>query len=184
MKKVFITLSLVLLVSIIPACNPKTGTLTPTVQIDEIEGNKDVQSVPEEEPLSSDEIVETWIQIELITTSDWADLFLLESEKILSYEIVSLLGEPTFHYGGGDKLTLEQPIEAAQSGVSVGITVKYKLAEGVFSLDFKSQRGGINENQIRIFDITREEPLLMLEVDHDQIHDNDGTWNFSLVLIH
>lgn len=156
---------------------------TPTIVVQDTDSPTTSIPPTETKPTETDEVLESiWIQIELVTTSDWADLYTLEQEKVLSFEVDSLIGEPTYHYGGADKLTLEQPISEAETGASVGITVNYELAAGVSSLDFLSQRGGLNENYIRILNLTGDEPTLLLEVDHDQVHDEEGQWNFSLVL--
>ncbi len=181
MKRASILISIILISFFMNACSQGADVLSTPPDLIEIT-TEEVPISTETDTLTENNLIE-WIQIELITTSDWADLFILNPDQILSYKIVSTTGGPTFSYGGSDKLTLEQPIAAAKSGASVGITVNFELTAEILAVDFRSLRGNLNENQIRIFALYGSEIELLMEINHDHINDVNGLLDFSLVLI-
>ena len=182
MKRVFIYLPLLFAFILSSACSsgaeaqptPTQGQV-PTVEEDAPASAE--TSGPVEEKSSGN-----WIRLEFSTSSDWADLYIITPDQILSYENVSLIGDPSDHMVKTDHLMLDQGIDAAESGSSVGITVDFELGAPLeeLVLDFRSHRGGLNESYVRIFDLRGDQRELILEVDHTLSNDDQGILDFSL----
>lgn len=170
MKKVFIAFGFLLLFVLLSGCGQQPKPQLTLIQVVVSDPTDEPELIPTELPPKEE--ISDWIQIDLITFSDWAELHILNPEFILSFEIVSTLGDPTFQEVLTDRMVLEQPITAAESGKSVGITANFLVADGAggLTLEFLSRRGGLNKNLVRIFDLKGDKKQLLLDVVHDQIN--------------
>lgn len=139
-----------LLLSLITACqsepevsNPPTETAIATIQ----------PPTKTETPTAISQITEYQLRIEFISSSDWATLNVLNPEHILSVERTSISGNPTNTDAAPSILALNQPLDAAENGESVGMTVDYVI-DGSASeqrMDFELKSGAINECSVRIY---------------------------------
>ena len=67
------------------------------------------------------------LRIEYKSTSDWTTLRIESQDAIIVMEIIGTQGEPTIVEADYEHLALGQSLYAAQSGRTIGITVKYTL---------------------------------------------------------
>lgn len=181
MKRVVIYLLIIFAFILSSACTSgEESQPTPTqvqIQIVEEAPVSSESSDPVEEESSGN-----WIRLEFSTSSDWADLYILNSNQILSFENVSLVGDPSDHMVKTDHLMVDQGVDAAESGSRVGITVDFELGVPLeeLVLNFRSHRGGLNESYLRIFDLSGGQHELVLEVDHTLSNDDQGIIEFTL----
>lgn len=126
------------------------------------------------------------IRIELTSTSDWANLNILNPEHILSVDLESVSGNPSFYDITAASLVVDQSISAAENGGSVGITVDYVIdpIANEQPLDIQLQRGSLNGCTARIFRLVGEDYQLVLEVENQGEIGTDvqNTLDFSLDL--
>ncbi|MGD8455122.1 MAG: amidohydrolase family protein [Anaerolineales bacterium] len=137
-------------------------------------------------PSTSNQPADYIIRIELTSTTVWADLRVLSEQDIISAELVSVSGEPTYQDASPGGQAIDQPIDDIELGSEVGITVDYRIkAEASENgLAFRLQRDNPNGCTVRIFHVVGEEAQLVYKLDHqDAIEfDDKNTIDFTLDL--
>jgi hypothetical protein len=96
------------------------------------------------------------LRIEYKSTSDWTTLDIEGSNAIVAMEIVETQGEPTRLEADHGHLALGQSLYGAQSGRTVGITVKYTLDPGALedATTFLLQKGPLGRIVLRVIKFT------------------------------
>jgi len=126
------------------------------------------------------------IRVELISTTVWADLKIMNAQDVLSANLVSISGNPTGREASPEGQGIDQSTNAVRDGNEVGITVDYKVkaeaSEG--GLTFRLQRHALNGCIIRIYQVVGEETRLVYELDHQNeiFPDANKTLDFTLNL--
>jgi len=128
------------------------------------------EGTPTEPPSSPPPIQPTryHLRVEFSCTSDYADFSIYNPEHILSVNLVSISGDPSYYDVTESALVLNQPFDAAKSGGEVGITVDYEIDAMVSEkpLDFKLQSGELNASLVRFFQLIDDEYQLVREVEY------------------
>jgi predicted amidohydrolase YtcJ len=126
------------------------------------------------------------IRVELTHTSVWADLRVQNEQDVISADLVSVSGDPTYQDATPGGQAIDQPISEAESGHEVGITVDYqvKWEGGGDGLAFRLQRDDLNGCTVRIYDLMGADPQLVYALDHQEKTgtDDKNTIDFSLDL--
>lgn len=101
------------------------------------------------------------IQIQLATTSDWATLSLVDGGTIINPQVVSASAEATNQGANDDLLFINQPIERANSGAGVHITVDAYLADAQTNgeLQFVVESGAIGDTTVTLFNYLQDSPV-------------------------
>ncbi len=119
------------------------------------------------------------IRLEWTSTSDWSTLEQLDVEHLLTVRRVSVEGEPTFYKISLERLELNQSLEEAEAGQSVGLSVDYLFSASAVNqgLSFRLQKGDIGTSVVRLYLITEEEPRLIQEFSHTGVVPGSGGLN-------
>jgi hypothetical protein len=173
----FIWMGIMLMVT---ACNFTSDTLTSTTAETPIL-TPTATAIP-----SLDETVNyLHLRVEFTSSSDWAVLELLSPENLLAVNKVSTLGTLKNSRIAGNTIGITQTIESAQSGASVGFVMDYAFHKDTEVLEFKLEKGNLNDCQIKFFSLAGDEITLLTTINHDNNIPNSQGLNpypFSLVL--
>ena len=139
---------------------------------------------------SSEKVSFYHLRFEYSTTSDWAHLSLLNSSDILAVKVKVVHGKDSqvktdkIH---PERLILEQSLNEAMNGKTVGVTVDYAIDSSYNQpLKFILQKGSLNNSKLRIFTVSSNNVKLVKEVSHETIVQDDSGRNnleFSLNII-
>lgn len=134
------------------------------------EGNSTAPPGAQQQATAATQSENNHIRIEFTTTGDYADLNVYNPEQILSVELVSVLGNPSNYVVAEDSLALNQPIDDAQQGAEIGITVEYEIAMDTSDsiLDFRLQSSPINSSFVRIYHLVGDEFQLVHEEEYQR----------------
>jgi len=127
------------------------------------------------------------LRIDYSTTSDWAILELKNLDRILTTRLMGVSGRATLATASAERLHLQQPLEAARAGQRVGVVMDYAIAADALNqpLAFLLKRGGLNETNMRVFNVVGSEIQPVQEIRHQGVVQSDPNLNpleFSLDL--
>lgn len=116
------------------------------------------------------------LRVEYSTTSDWTTLKLKNTGGVYTVRLISTRGQPTRAGASLEQLALNQPLSAAQSGETVGMTVDYALAAEAVGqpLSFLLEKGSLNGSIVRVSVLVGEESRLLGEVSHQRVVGTEG----------
>lgn len=134
---------------------------------------------PSQTPLPPDVVAFYRLRIEFSTTSDWSTLELLNPASVLSARVMSTHGDPVNLEAALPCTALNQPIEAAEAGRSVGVTMDYALDAAATGqpLRFRLQKGALNSSQVRLLWVTGDDAVLIHAIDHRIVVKSDPALN-------
>jgi hypothetical protein len=123
-------------------------------------------------------------RFELSATSDYANFDIYQPEYVLSFDLVSISGDPTFNDFNENGVALNQELESAEAGETIGITVDYEFTEAacVDMLDFKLQSGALNGSSVRVSQLVDDEYLLLREEEYRRSASIDGKMDLDFTL--
>jgi glycoprotein endo-alpha-1,2-mannosidase len=103
----------------------------------------------------------TRVRIRMMTTSDWTTLGLIEGATWLRPGLVSASGEALDARMEGDRLFLTQPLDRAEAGGVVDVTVDLLFSglEAGGTLVFEIERGHLGFTQVELFNYVGPEPV-------------------------
>jgi len=142
-------------------------------------------SEPEPEPSAPPSISGNFhIRIELICTTDWANLQIVNHEHVLSTGIVSVSGDPTKYEATRGGIGLGQTINSSMEGGQVGIIVDYELAAqaGEEDLAFLLEKGNLNGCTVMVYHLVGGDYQLVYEAEHQGVVGGEGLNPFEFVL--
>jgi predicted amidohydrolase YtcJ len=101
------------------------------------------------------------IQVQLATTSDWATLSLTSGGTLINPRVLSASAEATNQGANDDLVSINQPIESAESGASVQITVEAYLSDARADgqLQFVVESGAIGDTTVTLFNYLQDSPV-------------------------
>ena len=116
------------------------------------------------------------LRVDLSTTSDWTTLDFVDADIVLAAEVVEVEGSPTGYGAALSGLTLNQPLQAAESGQQVGISVRLlvRADAAATELHLLLQRGSLNASRVRIFQDLGPTQTLLLDQAHSRIVGTEG----------
>jgi hypothetical protein len=116
------------------------------------------------------------LRVDLSTTSDWTTLDFVDADIVLAAEVVEVEGSPTGYGAALSGLTLNQPLQAAESGQQVGISVRLlvRADAAVTELHLLLQRGSLNASRVRVFQDLGPTQTLLLDQAHSRIVGTEG----------
>ncbi len=118
------------------------------------------------------------LRIELITSSDWTTLELLNPDNVLTIRQMNTLWAPVNSATEFATLYLSQPISAAETSTRIAMTADYAITPQALEqpLNFLLQKGALNSSTVRIYNLVGDTVSLLLEVDHQNlVVDNPDT---------
>ena len=150
-------------------------SLTPTPVVPTPTSSPTRSPTPTPTPLPPITVSFYRLRIEYSTTSDWTDLTLQNPVHVLTLRLMDVHGDPTHVDTRRDHLALNQPLEMAEAGQSVGITVDYALAPEALDqpLQFVLHKGALNGSVVRVLSIVADEQRLVQEIDHQVVVEDD-----------
>jgi predicted amidohydrolase YtcJ len=126
------------------------------------------------------------IRVELASTTVWADLRIQNEQDVISAELVSVSGDPTYQEYSPGGQAIDQPSSEVDAGNEVSITVDYriKVEASEHGLSFRLQRDNLNGCTVRLYHLVGEEARLVYELDHQDETglDEKNTIDFTLDL--
>lgn len=157
---------------------PAVDTLTPTCTLAAPPAPM-ASARPSQTPQPLGVVIFYRLRIEFSTTSDWSTLELLNPSGILTARAMSSYGDPVNLETGVPRLALNQPLEAAEEGHSVGVTMDYALDAAAIGqpLEFRLQKGALNGSQVRLLWVSGDDAELIRAVDHRIIVKSDPGLN-------
>lgn len=134
---------------------PPTATPTPSVSIPVLS--------PEPESFHH-------LRLEYTTTSDWSTLDLQSAARVMAARQVKTVGEPDVQVGV-PTTALGQPIEAAEAGQQVGVTIDLAVDAEAAQEPFEIlvQKGDIGRAQVRLYALSGATPELLGELAHSGV---------------
>jgi predicted amidohydrolase YtcJ len=135
-------------------------------------------------PPTATQPVSCILRFEFSATSDYANFEIYNPEYVLSFDFVSISGDPASYDFTGNGMALNQEIESAEDGESVGITVDYEFdaVACAGTLDFKLQSGALNGSSARIYRFVDGEYQLIREVEYRRSASLDGAMFLEFTL--
>jgi predicted amidohydrolase YtcJ len=133
---------------------------------------------------TSPQPAEYHLRIDFTSTSDWAELTIPDVSYVLSVDLGSVSGTPSYHEATETGLVLQQSLDDAEGGNTIGIVADYQVnAEaGERGLAFQIQKGSLNGCTVRTFRLLGDEYQLVHEVDHQDVIGTDGKNTLAYVL--
>jgi hypothetical protein len=127
------------------------------------------------------------LRIELITSSDWTTLELLNPDNVLTIRQMNTQWAPSGSATEFATLSLSQPLSAAETSTRIAMTADYAITPQALEqpLNFLLQKGALNSSKVRIYNLVGDTVSLLLEVDHQEPVANNPDTNplaFSLDL--
>lgn len=124
------------------------------------------------------------LQIQYTTTSDWATLEFPNSDGIMATSVISVTGRPTVADASLNSLHFSRPVEALASESTLSMLVDLALDPDAVRQPFVmlSKHGAIGGSGIRIFYVTDQETVLLDDIDHywvDQNNPDTSATNFE-----
>src|SRR5512140_1406982 len=119
------------------------------------------------------------LRLEYTTTSDWTTLDVLNPADILSSRLMETLGQPTRASAGLPQLALNQPLDSARGGATVGVLVDLAVAPEAAGepLRFLLQKGAVGGSVVRLW-LVKESSLDPIEsVEHLKVVPDSGGKN-------
>ncbi len=114
------------------------------------------------------------IRLQLDTTSDWATLTLMSGGNLIDPIVVSHSGETTNLGAGNNQLFINQTIDHANSGASVGMVLDAILSGAATGgqLEFVIQSGAIGDTTVKFYNYVLDSPV---EVSSAVLNDTSKT---------
>lgn len=114
------------------------------------------------------------IRLQLDTTSDWATLTLNSGGNLVDPVVVSQNGVTTAQGAGNNQISINQTIDHANSGASVGLVVDATLSDAQTSgqLEFVIQSGAIGDTTVKFYNYVNNAPV---EVSSAVLNDTSKT---------
>jgi len=160
LKKIF-TLTLLVFILFLAACQNNPVDPTP---VDEKPSAAEVEGIP--------------LIVELRTSSTWSDLKILNTDLILSAEITSLIGDPSYFDLEDSTLAVEQSQEASANGEQVGLIASLILDESAVEddvdLEFDLTKDCSNQSTISIYGVVEDQPRMIYQRDLGETEDCGG----------
>jgi hypothetical protein len=167
MKRFFLILTLLVLLLVLTACKTAQPDQGLDPQKFESRGESQIY-VPQEGDIT--------LLVELRTTSTWSNLKFLNQDLIKSIEMTSIIGTPDYYNLDQMGLYVDQPLETAENGDSVGLIVSYVLdakAKNV-TLDFDLTKDCLNQSMVSIYGVVEDQPRLIYQRDLTETEDCGG----------
>jgi len=131
------------------------------------------------------------LRLEFSTTSDWSRLIVLDSDIILDTRLVGKLGDLTDFSYSETGLGIKQTPEDAQALKEVSITVDFFIYDNTpkKSISFLLQKGGINDSDVRFYNVFNGEKYMLLDEvyrygsvkDHEDVNPYNFSFDLSLL---
>lgn len=177
------SLGLVLMILAATSCGPSAATTPspePTATMAEAPAATPTHTLPPPTPPPTPVPIAFYhLRIELTTTSDWTTLSLDPAEHLLTARLVNTQGNPTYTDAGTEGIALNQPLDGAEAGESVGLTADLALqaSGGETSLRLRIEKGHLGTSQVRVSVLTNGEARLLGEFRHQGVVPNPGDRN-------
>ena len=119
------------------------------------------------------------VRIEYSTTADWTTLDIDDSDNILTVQLMAINGVPSNVQATPRHLSLNQPLDAAKAGQSVGLTMDFALSLKAVNqpLQFLLQKGAINGSVVRVYNVSGNDAQLIQEITHQVVVRNNTDLN-------
>jgi hypothetical protein len=123
----------------------------------------------EEETTEEVKLYSPYLQLRMVSTSNWSDITLIEGGEILSYDVVSLSEGAIFNFSGENNFTFDQECDSESACKEIEVIFEIKIAEvnKDGELTFYVNKGGWGSIKIEIVNLSMEDPILVKEVDFD-----------------
>lgn len=125
------------------------------------------------------------LNIELITTSDWAQVEFLNADAILTTRVVSITGSPEGATASSSGIALWRPVAALASEPTASIAVDIAVSPAITSQPFvvRSTHGAIGGSGTRLSYVADDSFTLLAEINHYWVDpDNPDTSAASYTL--
>jgi hypothetical protein len=122
-------------------------------------------------------------RIEFETTSDWSVLEPSNPDRILTVKTIEVSGSPNRLEVQTNRVSLGQPVTAAQGGNRVGVVFDYYVEASDWpsgGLSFSVQKGSLNETTVRLYEVSGTNTHLIQEATVTGQHDaSTGAYWFT-----
>jgi len=110
-------------------------------------------------------------RIAFTTTSDWAELSLVQGAEVFDVRLLAVMGSPTRAEASGMPLALSQPLPQANAGARVGLTASLALDNVVpaGNVQFVISKGHLNDATVEVFNYNTATPVSVKRVTHSGI---------------
>jgi hypothetical protein len=110
------------------------------------------------------------LRVTFTSTSDWADLTVLNPDILLSMRVQAVEGEVTRVAAQIDNVALDQSLERAEQGFRVQVTLDYVLDAAAIDqpLQLRLNKGGLNSTHVDIAVMVDGTPAPLTRITHPQ----------------
>jgi hypothetical protein len=127
------------------------------------------------------------IRIQYTSTSDWAEVEFLNTERILTARVMSVDGNPTTAQYSPPFLRLNRPLDTLDTEPGVAMTLDMAITPTNLDqpIAFRSKHGAIGGSGLLVYNILEGIPTLLSEIDHywlDPQNPDTSEANFNINL--
>ena len=109
--------------------------------------------------------------ITFTTTSDWANVSIAHGAEIYGVRLLDTIGNPTHAEASRINFALNQPLEQANAGSTVGLTADMALADVVQrgDVEFVISKGHLNDATVEVFNHNTADAVSIRRVTHSGV---------------